>query len=233
MKETKLAILKNFTILLVDDDKILNENLAKTLNMFFKEVLTADNGSVALEIFKNKTIDMVISDYVMPIMNGYELCKEIRIIDDKVPIIILSNFQDNEKLLNVIPLNLSSYLIKPIEYTTLIDTLLLMIEKIEKEKIIVEKITPNISYNRLSKRLEKEDENIKLTQNEIILLELFLKHKNILVTNEIIEQEFDNISQLSSSTLVNLIYRLRKKLDKNSIVNVQSFGYIFRKTVES
>lgn len=230
MRETKLAILKNLTILLVEDDKILSQNLEKTLGLFFKNVYIASNGADGLKIFQNETIDMIITDYVMPIMDGYELCKEIRQINDKIPMVILSNYQDGEKLLNVIPLNLTKYLIKPIEYSNLTDVLILMIEKMEKENIILEKLTPTISFNKLSKILQSKDGDILLTQNEIVLLELFLKHHNQLVSNDMIDREFYKTKQLTNSAIVNIIYRLRKKLDKTSIINVQSLGYIFRKT---
>lgn len=73
----------------------------------------------------------------MPLMNGYELCKEIRIINSKIPLTIMSNYSDKEKLLKSISLELSEYLVKPVEYQQLIDTLLKMIEKLEKEIYVI------------------------------------------------------------------------------------------------
>jgi len=78
MTEEKLSRLKQFTLLLVEDDAELLNKLNVILSIFFKDVITAPNGKEALAIYKTQKIDMIISDYSMPIMSGYELLKEVR-----------------------------------------------------------------------------------------------------------------------------------------------------------
>jgi len=170
MNEEKLTILKNFTLLLVDDKEALLDKLHTVLSIFFKEVILAKNGQEALDIYHTQNIDMVISDYAMPVLNGYKLCKAIRQEDKYIPLVIMSNYSDKEKLLSVIPLALAQYLIKPIDYATLTATLLSMIEQVEVNGLDV------IEINK--------EEKIGLFNSEINLLELFIIKNNQIVTME-------------------------------------------------
>ena len=220
-----LKLLKNLHILVVEDDIDLLVDIKATIEIFCKHVYTAINGKEALEIMDKSPVDMIISDYVMPIMDGYELCKLIRLSNKNIPIAIMSNYNENEKLLKLMPLNLTDYIIKPIGYTKLMSILLSMLQKLEESGLIVEHITKNITYHHLSKVLKNGEVTILLTKNEVLLLELFLKKKNSLVTNSLIKY---NISKhgLSEQAIKNLIHRLRVKIGKKGIVNIKEMGYM-------
>ena len=177
MNEEKLNILKNFTLLLVDDEKALLDKLHTILTIFFKEVILAKDGQEALDIYHTQNIDMVISDYAMPVLNGYELCKAIRQKDRYIPLVIMSNYSDKEKLLSVIPLALAQYLIKPIDYASLTATLVSMIEQIEVNGLDIIVINDLLSYNRFNKVLIDKGKEVTLSHSEIIILELFIMKK--------------------------------------------------------
>lgn len=213
MNEEKLNILKNFTLLLVDDEEALLDKLHTVLSIFFKEVILAKDGQEALDIYHTQNIDMVISDYAMPVLNGYGLCKAIRQEDRYIPLVIMSNYSDKEKLLSVIPLALAQYLIKPIDYATLTATLLSIIEQIE--------------VNGLDIIINKEDK-ISLSNSEINLLELFIIKNNQIVTMEEINLAINSIEQKSKQAIKSLIYRLRKKVGKEVILNIPAYGYMFK-----
>jgi len=146
MNEKKLNLLKNLTLLLVDDEEALLDKLHTVLAIFFKEVVLAKDGQEALDIYHSQNIDMVISDYSMPLLSGYGLCKAIRQEDKYIPLVIMSNYSDKEKLLSVIPLALAQYLVKPIEYVTLTATLISMIEQLEINGLDIFVINNSISY---------------------------------------------------------------------------------------
>jgi len=74
MNEKKLNLLKNLTLLLVDDEEALLDKLHTVLAIFFKEVVLAKDGQEALDIYHSQNIDMV----TMPLLSGYGLCKAIR-----------------------------------------------------------------------------------------------------------------------------------------------------------
>ena len=220
-----LKLLKNLHILVVEDDKDLLVDIKATIEIFCNHVYTAINGKEALEIMDKCPVDMIVSDYVMPLMDGYELCKIIRLTNKNIPIAIMSNYNDNEKLLKLMPLNLTDYIIKPIDYTNLMRVLLNMLQRLKEGGLICERLTKDITYHHINKILKNSDEIISLTKNEVLLLELFLKKKNTLISNDLIEY---NVSSdgLSEQAIKSLIHRLRVKIGKKLIVNIKEMGYM-------
>ncbi|NCO02298.1 MAG: response regulator transcription factor [Epsilonproteobacteria bacterium] len=230
MTEEKLSRLKQFTLLLVEDDAELLNKLNVILSIFFKDVITAPNGKEALAIYKTQKIDMIISDYSMPIMSGYELLKEVRRENKKIPLTIISNYSDSEKLLNSIPLSLAHYLVKPIDYTTLTSTLVSMVEKMQESEILTYKISNELSYDAIKKELKNSDCLVPLSKSEVIVLELFLNNRDKIISNNEIELNLDPTENKSDAAIKSLIYRLRKKIGKDKILNIAGFGFMLRLT---
>jgi len=228
MNKDNSDYLKSLSILLVEDDFLLQQNLMLTLEPLCKKVYVASHGSEALEIYKKKSISLLIVDYVLPIMDGYSLCKKIRENDKSTPIILISNYKEEDKLLNSIPLNLIDYLVKPIKYETLVNTLEKTVENIVSNNIFLIELNENTQYDKISKTLYKNNETIKLSKTEIKLLELFINNKNQLVTDEMIEYQLDTFDSTKYNAVKNHIYRLRKKIGKDILVNVQSLGYLIK-----
>ena len=230
MEISKINILKNLTLLLVEDDEELKNSIKETLSIFFKNIITAKDGQEALLIYSKSNIDLIITDYVMPLMNGYELCKELRDKNRKIPLVIMSNYSDQEKLLKSITLELTDYLVKPIEYKQLVETLLKMIEKLERENLLYFKIDEDKKYNYFTKEIvdEKDNSATKLTKSEIVILELLIESINKIVTTETIEYNLSPTEPKSEQAIKNIIHRLRTKLTKNLISNVQGVGYVYK-----
>ena len=225
-KIENLHILKNHRVLIVDDDPKQLELISVVLSNFFNTIFSASNGEEALTIFKNKKIDVVFSDYVMPKMDGLKLCKEIRAYSKDTFFVILSNYSDREKLLELIPLNLSAYLLKPLSLKDVVQTLLGVVKEMSLGEQI--KINHRVRYSYGQKCLYLEGVLTTLTKNEVLLLELFLHHSNTMVSNAVIENALQEEKTLSYSAIANIIYRLRKKIGKETLVNVQSLGYTLR-----
>ena len=234
MNISNLNLLKNLTLLLVEDDEELRNSIKETLSLFFKEIITAPDGESALSIYLKNNIDLIITDYVMPTMNGFELCKEIKKKNRKIPLVIMSNYSDKEKLLKSIGLELTDYLIKPIEYNQLLETLEKMTEKLERENLFIFNMPEEKKYNFFTKEIsdEKNSSLTKLTKSEIIILELLIKNINKIVSSQTIEYNLSPNEPKSEQDIKNLIHRLRTKLAKNSISNIQGDGYIFKNDVQ-
>lgn len=228
MTEEKLSRLKLYTLLLVEDDEELLNKLNVILSIFFKEVITALDGKDALEVFKTQKIDMIISDYSMPHMSGYELFKEIRKENKKIPLVIMSNYSDSEKLLKSIPLSLAHYLVKPVDYTTLTSTLVSMIERLEESEVLTYKISDELSYDTSKKELHDSEKVVPLSKSEVITLELLLQNKDKIVSNNEIELNLDPTENKSEQAIKSLIYRLRKKVGKDKILNISGFGFMLK-----
>ena len=136
-----INILKSLTILYAEDDLIIQESITRILKMFFKEVFIANNGNEALEIYQNNKPDILMLDYVMPYLDGYQTAKIIREVNKKIPIIIVSAYTDKDKLLNAIELNLIKYLEKPILHETLINVFDSVILFLEENNLLLIKLT--------------------------------------------------------------------------------------------
>ena len=106
-----MAMEKKPTVLVVDDSLDMRVYIKTILKDF--DILEAKNGIEALEILKTHKINLLISDYLMPKMNGIELLKEIRKIDFKFPIIIITVTNQEQEKLEMFRLGIDNYIYKP------------------------------------------------------------------------------------------------------------------------
>lgn len=106
-----------YTILVVDDNRDMTDFLQKALGEYFKRVITAKDGVEALQLTKNHIPDIIVSDVMMPRMNGYELCKSIKedITISHIPIILLTAKDDKQSQLSGYKNGADAYLTKPFE----------------------------------------------------------------------------------------------------------------------
>ncbi|QKF73069.1 two-component system response regulator [Aliarcobacter faecis] len=219
-----LNILKSLTILYAEDDLIIQESISRILKIFFKEVFVANDGNEAIKIFRNNQIDILILDYVMPNLNGYETSKIIRKTNKKIPIIITSAYTDKEKLLNAIELNLIKYIEKPILREDLVKVFDTIIKYMDENNLLQVKLDENLYYSFINKKITKNKKEITLTKNEVIFIELLLNTPNQLVSKNIIEHNIFK-GHVDENTLRNMVYRIRKKLDLDIIYTIKNLGY--------
>lgn len=123
--------LKRLNILYVEDEFEAATKLVKFLNRVFNKVYLCLNGQEALETFSKKSIDLVISDINMPIVDGLKMSEKIKEINSNTPIILTTARTETQCLIRAIELNIDSYLLKPIELDILIEKIYAICEKIE------------------------------------------------------------------------------------------------------
>jgi putative nucleotidyltransferase with HDIG domain len=114
---------QSLSILYVEDETELRESFMGFLNKIFLHVESAENGKKALEKYREKKYDIVITDIQMPVMNGIELIRHIRDINEYQEIIVISAYTDAEFLTQSIQLSVTGYIIKPINFDQILDTL--------------------------------------------------------------------------------------------------------------
>ena len=221
-------ILRNLNLLYIEDEKNIRLNIKKTLELFCKNVFDVENISNAKEILTTQRIDIIISDINLPDMSGIDFVKEIRISDKTIPIILLSAYTDKEFLLEATKLKLVDYLTKPINFKSLNDALQKCVEEIldNSRYIIVFKnnIQYNVSHNCLMDDNKKEE--IHLTNKELDLLNFLIKNNNrICSADELKSTLWDDYLEATDSALKNLLNKLRKKIGKESIINISGVGY--------
>jgi len=157
------SILENLTILYAEDDLLIQEGTAETLRLFKSNVICANNGLEALEIFKTskQNIDMILTDIKMPKLDGIKMIEEIRKTNNTIPIVITTAHQETTFLKKSIELGISSYVLKPIDIYQLRESLIKAIEPyILKNKLIKK----NKELKKVIKK-NKEQHKIMITQS--------------------------------------------------------------------
>ena len=107
-----------FTILLAEDEPSTRNGINNILASHFSvnvAVVQASNGAEALALYKKHRPNMIITDIVMPVMTGIELIAEVRKIDENIPIILLSGYNDFEYARKAIRYSVKNYFLKPIK----------------------------------------------------------------------------------------------------------------------
>lgn len=113
------VLLKNLTVLFVEDEKLPRESIGRFLTTKVAAVHLATNGLEGLELFKLHHPDVVITDLEMPAMGGIEMIRRIRGMGDALPIIITTGYDDDQHRCDLA----DRILIKPIIFSTLLDAL--------------------------------------------------------------------------------------------------------------
>ena len=209
-----LERLKNKTILLVEDEKIIRENIASMLKFFFKEVYVAIDGYDGLDKYENYLPDIIMTDLKMPNMSGFELIKELEKRASKSYTIIVSAHTDTELLIEAINKGVHRYLIKPITEDELFEAFNAYFEKIDK-------ILPQ------SVQLET-NMHFDLNKKETLLMKLLCSDINKSFSYEEIEYQVWGSDSMSLSAIRSVVRDLRKKIGQDYIINISGLGYRLR-----
>ncbi len=222
-----LKILKNLNVLYVDDDNEACKSIGTVLKYYFNNVYTAKNGFEALDIYKKKSCNVLLVDYDMPMMNGYEFLKEVRNENSLIPAVIISSYDDKDKLFNAIKLELVEYLVKPFEHNELKELFKNILEWMKKKSLLEYQLGDNCIYSLTTKQIIKDEQNIDLTSSEYKILEYLLFNENRLIHYDtLIDLNSDDSNQKS---LLSQIYKIKKKIGVDIIKNVKNEGYILKR----
>ena len=217
--------LKELNVLYIDDDKVACKHMEVTLSYFFKEVFIEHNGLNALKTYQKESVHLLLVDYDMPIMNGLSFLQEIRKINNSIPAVIISSYNDKEKLLKAIKLNLVAYLVKPLKFNDLKDVLEECALWMDKHGLLKVNISKNCIYDYSTKTIRtKDDDVIALTAYEYRIFEFLLTNKNKVVTFEEIFYVLNN-DDTNKKSLTSLVYKINKKLSRPIIKNIKDVGY--------
>jgi len=222
-------ILKAFTILYAEDDKAVQGSVVEYLSRYFREVHVANDGKEALELYKDVKVDVLLLDIDMPHLDGLSFAKIVRESNKEIPIVMITAFTDTEKLLKATELNLSKYLVKPVEPKAFKEVLEKVAELLQSSSKGYVELKENFSWDKERKELFKGSTLVELTTKEQILLSLLAKRKGeaVLFTDIMAlvwEDDFD--AEISIESVKFQVSMLRKKLPKDSIKNVYGKGYV-------
>jgi len=216
-------IFKDITILFAEDEKRLAKLIESAIESYFDSFIMVSNGEEAIKKYHKIKPDIIITDIMMPKMNGLELAKEIKSIDEDIPIIILSAYSHTDMLLEAIEIGVKKYFIKPFNPDELLQYLTTLIPKVRKNKI--EDLIDNFHFDIKNKKLYQNETEILLTKREGDFFSLLIEKKDYGVNNEIIKFILWRDKDVPNDRLRTFIKRLREKTSKRLIENISSQGY--------
>ena len=222
-------------ILIVDDEDHIRELLKFNLEKSGYNVYTANDGLEGLQLARGKQVDLILLDLMLPGMDGFEVCKEIRKdnIISNVPIIMLTaKSEEIDKILGL-ELGADDYITKPFSIRELSARVkaLLRRSNIKYDNEVLR--FGNIALNLQTREVLKNGEKLDFTLKEFEVLKLLIKNKGKILTREILLDKIWGYEYVGETRTVDVhIRHIRKKIeedDKNPIYiqTIRGVGYKF------
>ena len=230
MQKDLINKLTAFSVLYVEDEDGIRNNIEEILKHLFKEVSSTKNASEAyIKYIQNKP-DLIITDIKLANETGIDLIKKIRESDSKTRIIITSAFTDLDYLLQATELHLIKYIVKPITNDKLMEALESFVKSYDENKIY--NLTKNWVFDSGKSIVSNGIEDFILTKKEVMFLKLLVVKNRIITYEELENQIWDDDSIMTSNAMRLFIKNLRKKLPENFLKNMQGVGYYYNKSSE-
>ena len=220
-----IEILNDKKLLLLEDSDEFIENIVSLFNMFVKETLVAKDIRDAKRLYNENSIDMIVSDINLKQENGLDFIKSIREINSEIPIVVLSGHKDEEYLFRAMTLNLSGYLLKPVNFKSLVDVFEDCAKRIALNLTDTINLKEGFIYNKELKRVCKGDEVFTLNKKEILFFDMLILNKTKVITKEMIASFVYEDENMSESALNNFIMRLRRRFGKSFLHTIPDVGY--------
>ena len=205
----------NNKVLIADDD----QHIAELIKVYFEKdgfsTVTANNGKKAVELFKSEAPAIVILDVMMPEMDGWQVCREIRRISN-IPIIMLTAKGETFDKVLGLELGADDYMVKPFEPKELIARVKAVLRRSDTKEASAEKeiVFPNLTINLSNYELKINGNIVEIPPKELELLYFLASNPNRVFTREQLLEEVWGFDYFGDSRTVDVhIKRLREKLE--------------------
>ena len=219
-----------FSILVCEDDFAIKTMISTKLKQENYSVYTVQNGQEALNLMEKQQIDLVISDIMMPKMDGYEFVQTLRETKHTLPILMITAKSQLESLEAAFKLGVDEYMFKPLRLEELVLRVkaLLRRSQLEAEKVLTFTHT-RLDYNTLTMTELTTGEQVQIPPKEFFLLYKLLSYPEKIFTRLDLLDDIWLMEEDYDERLIDAcIKRLRQKLKGNEdfdIVTVRGLGY--------
>jgi DNA-binding response OmpR family regulator len=209
--------MENINILIVEDEQRLADILKKQLEDSGFNAEIAYDGYVGKQFVEKNKYNLIILDINLPLINGYDLCKEIRKTNSNIPIIMLTAFGTPDNKIAGFDVGADDYVVKPFDFKELLARVNVFIRRSDSNFMIPEKLgLADLKMDLNTKTVTRANKKIDLTAKESLLLETFLKNKDKLLTREFIIEQVWGIEFEPNTNIIDVyVNYLRKKIDKD------------------
>lgn len=223
-------------ILVVEDEQNLNDIIVKRLILGKYGVDTCFNGNDALEYIFSTEYDVIVSDIMLPGIDGFEILKRIREKGIKTPVLLLTALDGIEDRVKGLDYGADDYLVKPFAFDELMARIRVLLRRNStngnSNASNIFSIA-NLTVNCNSHDVFRNDVPIKLSTREFTILEYMIRNKERVLSREQIEQHIWNYDYEGGTNVIDVYIRyLRKKIDKDFepklIHTVRGIGYVLK-----
>ena len=239
MYELHLYTLNNihkvmYQILIIEDEQRVAELLKRGLEESGYQVVVAFDGMMGLRIFKSNTFHLIISDIILPKLDGFELSKEIRKINPAIPILMLTALGSTDDKLEGFDAGADDYMVKPFDFRELNARINVLLKRSAENirQVPEELIYADLKINLKSKTVYRNECEIKLSPKEYNLLVYMVENaERVLSRVEIADKVWNTHFDTGTNFIDVYINYLRKKIDRNFekklIQTKTGMGFIF------
>ncbi|TCO09187.1 response regulator transcription factor [Natronoflexus pectinivorans] len=220
-------------ILIIEDEPKVAGFIKKGLEQYQFLSDVAQNGQMAEDLLRNHTFDLVLLDVLLPDTNGVELCKTIRKMNPKIPILMLTALGTLDDKVRGLDAGADDYLVKPFHFKELMARIRALtrrnVNNSESNILFVDDLQLDLN----TKKVSRAGGEIKLTAREFNLLEVLIRNKERVLSRAQIaehlwEEEFLNGSNIVDVYINYLRRKIDKKFDKKLIHTIIGMGYVIR-----
>ncbi|MFC2542767.1 MAG: response regulator transcription factor [Leptotrichia hofstadii] len=219
-------------LLVVEDEKKLNELITKKLKKEYYGVDSCFDGEEAIRYVEGTEYDAVILDIMLPKLDGFEVIKRIRAKKNKVPILLLTARDNIDDKVKGLDYGADDYLVKPFIFEELMARIRVLLRRNSGNADNVVTIA-NLKVDLDAKTVFRDDLLIKLSGREYSILEYLIRNKGKILSRERIEDHIWNYDYEGGTNVIDVYIRyLRKKIDDSYtpklIHTIRGLGYVLR-----
>jgi DNA-binding response OmpR family regulator len=209
----------NIKVLIVEDEESIRRFISINLIRNNFEVIEADTGELGVKLVKEKKPDVVVLDIMLPGIDGYKVCEEIRkIIPDLIIIMLTAKSQDMDKIMGL-ELGADDYMVKPFNPLELVARIRAILRRAKKNDNSGLLKIRNLSMDLNSKKFYKNDKEIELTPTEFSIMKLFMKNpEKAFSRNEILNLIWGENYFGDLKTVDVHVRRLREKIEDDASI---------------
>jgi len=218
-------------ILLVDDDDDLREALGEQLVMTDDfDVFEADSGATAIPRVKDTLFDLIILDVGLPDTDGRELCRRLRKLNVKCPILMLTGHDTDADTILGLDAGANDYVAKPFKFPVLLARIRAQLRQHEQSEDAVFQLGPYTFKPAMKMLITEDEKKIRLTEKETNILKFLYRATEGVVARDILLHEVWGYNAgVTTHTLETHIYRLRQKIEPDPsnarLLVTESGGY--------
>lgn len=221
-----------YKVLVIEDDPALMFGLRENLEMEGYTVLTAIDGELGLELARQERLDLIVLDIMLPGLNGFQICQELREDEFDMPIMMLTALGQEADVVKGLNLGADDYLTKPFSIKVLLARVRSFLRRYRQAEVEIVTFGP-FELNRTSQQLSQGGEQIELTPKEYGLLDYVLRNKGRALTrDQILNAVWGSDLIVTQRSVDRCVTSLRSKIEESPsrpklLKTVQKIGYRF------